>query len=55
VSKPRYTPVEAAFRFFSHLTAGDYGPKDRVRMILNNLRARASGEGCCGRYGDPGC
>jgi hypothetical protein len=47
--------VEAGFNFFTHLLQGDYSPGDRLRMVLNNLRSRASGEGCCGNYGEPGC
>jgi len=43
-----------------NLTAGDYGPLDRARHVVNNMRRRnwlgtGRTRGCCGNYGDPGC
>ena len=41
--------------FLRNLTAGSYGPLERVRLIVSNVRRKSGGRGCCGSYGDPGC
>lgn len=41
--------------FLRNLTAGSYGPLERVRVIASNISRKAGGKGCCGNYGDPGC
>ena len=38
-----------------NLTAGNYGPLERVRRILANLGRRRPNHTCCGNYGEPGC
>jgi hypothetical protein len=41
--------------FVRNLTAGSYGPLERLRLIADNLRRKTGGKGCCGNYGEPGC
>ena len=41
--------------FFANLTAGSYGPLERLRVIASNINRKRGGKGCCGNYGDPGC
>jgi len=40
-----------------NLTAGDFGPIERVRRIADNIvnRKLLRRQLCCGNYGDPGC
>jgi len=41
---------------FRNLTAGDYGPLERLRRIVGNVGLKVSRRSaCCGHYGDPGC
>jgi hypothetical protein len=41
---------------FRNLTAGDYGPLERLGKIFGNVGLKISRRsGCCGHYGDPGC
>ena len=54
------TKRRPVLRAFQNLSAGDYGPLERVRMIAGNIRRRnwlggGKRRGCCGHYGDPGC
>ena len=42
----------------SNLSAGDYGPLERVGLVLQNMARRFRGgrpHSCCGNYGEPGC
>jgi hypothetical protein len=42
--------------FLRNLTAGDYGPLERLRTIAGNVGLKVSRRSaCCGHYGDPGC
>jgi hypothetical protein len=41
--------------FLRNVTAGSYGPFERVGVIVSNIRRKAGGKGCCGNYGEPGC
>jgi hypothetical protein len=40
---------------FKNLTAGSYGPLERLRVIASNVGRKMGGRGCCGNYGEPGC
>lgn len=42
----------------SNLGAGDYGPLERIGLVLGNIARRFRGgrpHECCGNYGEPGC
>jgi hypothetical protein len=42
--------------FLRNMTAGDYGPLERLRRIADNVGLKVSRRSaCCGHYGDPGC
>ncbi|HEY1455897.1 MAG TPA: hypothetical protein VGG31_05330 [Candidatus Dormibacteraeota bacterium] len=41
--------------FLANFRSGSYGPFERIRVALANVRLKAGGKGCCGHYGDPGC
>ncbi len=41
--------------FLRNLGNGSYGPLERLRVIVSNVRRKSGGRGCCGNYGEPGC
>jgi len=41
--------------FLRNFTSGSYGPIQRVRLAIANVRRKSGGRGCCGNYGEPGC
>jgi hypothetical protein len=47
---------QASSSLFRNLTAGDYGPLERLRVIVGNVGLKISRRStCCGHYGEPGC
>jgi hypothetical protein len=47
---------QAGSSLFRNLTAGDYGPLERLGKIFSNVGLKISRRSrCCGHYGDPGC
>src|SRR2546428_710497 len=41
--------------FVRNLAAGPYSPFERMRLMVGNVRRKAGGRGCCGKYGEAGC
>jgi hypothetical protein len=47
---------QAGSSLLRNLTAGSYGPLERLRLIAANVGLKISRRSaCCGHYGDPGC
>ncbi|HLQ61582.1 MAG TPA: hypothetical protein VK131_06950 [Candidatus Acidoferrales bacterium] len=48
--------LRRTIRWFGNLGRGPLPPVQRARRIGDNLWQRFSRrQGCCGRYGEPGC
>jgi hypothetical protein len=41
--------------FVRNALGGSFGPVERIRVAVGNIRRKGGGRGCCGNYGDPGC